>query len=67
MIEVSQNDINRSTIVAAALIGSGTPAAENKIIITPSTAPKPPGRSGINPIKVDIIKTSATIKEIHQR
>ena len=57
--EVIQKDINLSTIVAAALIDGGTPAAEYKIIIIPSTAPTPPGRSGINPIKVAITNTAA--------
>ena len=56
---VIQNEISLSTMVAAALMDGGTPAAENKIIITPSTAPRPPGRRGIIPSKVEIIKTSA--------
>jgi len=47
MNEVIQNDINLSTMVTAALIEGGTPAAEYKMIMTPSTAPIPPGRSGI--------------------
>ena len=59
--DVIQNDINLSTMVAAALMDGGTPAAEYKIIITPSTAPTPPGRSGISPISVAITKTAAMI------
>ncbi len=44
MKDVIQNDINLSTMVAAALIEGGTPAAEYKMIMTPSTAPIPPGK-----------------------
>ena len=61
MMVVIQNEISLSTIVAAALMDGGTPAAENRIIMTPSTAPKPPGRRGIIPSKVEIIKTSAMV------
>ena len=57
--EGSQNDINLSTIVAAALMDGGTPAAENKSIIIPSTAPTPPGKMGSIPIRAAITKTVA--------
>ena len=57
--EVIQKDINLSTIVAAAIIDGGTPAAKYNIIIIPSTAPTPPGRRGINPINVAITNTAA--------
>ena len=59
--DVIQNDMSLSTMVAAALMDGGTPAAENKIIITPSTAPTPPGSKGIIPIKVAITNTAAII------
>ena len=61
MKDVIQNDINLSTMVAAALIDGGTPAAEYNIIIMPSTAPTPPGSKGIIPIRVAITKTAAMI------
>ena len=57
--EVSQKDINLSTMVAAALTEGGTPAMENSTIIIPSTAPTPPGIRGIRPIRVAITNTAA--------
>jgi hypothetical protein len=42
----------------------GELAAKKRSIIKPSTAPRPPGRRGINTKRLEIIKTSAiTIKE----
>lgn len=64
-IEVIQNDIRRSTMVAAALMDGGT--AVNNIIITPSTAPRPPVRIGISPMRVDIMKIQQLPAVIHQR
>ena len=61
MNDVIQNDINLSTMVAAALIDGGTPAAEYNMIITPSTAPTPPGSNGIIPISVAMTNTAAMI------
>ena len=58
MIVAIQNEINLSITVAAALTEAVIPAFAYKRIITPSTAPSPPGKSGIIPTSVAAINTS---------
>lgn len=63
-IVASQNEINLSITVAAALMDGETPAVEKIRIIVPSIAPRPPGRRGIMPTKEDTMNTSAIIMKL---
>ena len=58
---VIQNEIRRSTTVAAALIDADIPDAEYSSIINPSIAPNPPGSNGIIPTSDATMNTSPII------
>ena len=61
MIVVIQNDIKRSITVAAALVDGDIPDDEYNKIMNPSTAPSPPGSSGIIPTSEATMNTSPII------